>query len=335
MIRLDASRQLLLAFAALGLGACSGGGDPAAGPQAVLTGNDDARLTLSLMDAPVDDLVEVNVQIREIWLKPAGDGPPEQLPLVDSPIALNLLELGGENAALLVDGALIAAGAYEWLAMDVNASIDGVFDSYVVADTGVWWELFVPSGRVRLVDGFEVEANAAVDLIFDWDLRHGLVHPPGLGGPGQTVLLLKPAFRVIDTSAFGRLSASVAIETVMLEGNDCNADVANGSYDVGNALYIFEGHDVTPDDFDEELDTAPLASVDAELSDDSTEYVASTLLPFGDYTAAFTCQAANDLSESNETGNADPDDDTVAFFGTTFNVTISGEPGETGVELEF
>jgi len=310
-------RAILVGCAGLALSACSGSSGPAS-TQANNSGP--ASLSVSLIDGPVDDVSAVWVEISALWLKAADGGPAEELPLEGAPVQVNLLSLTPENAALLVDNATIEAGTYEWLAMDVNAKIDGVYDSYVETPNG-WKEIFVPSGRVRLVGGFDAAPNEAMQLIFDWDLRRGLVHPPGLGGPNVDSYILKPAFRVIDTAAFGRLSGSIAVDSVTLMDNACDADEAD--LDVGNVIYIYAGHDVVPDDVDEEMDVEPLATVNTTLSDDSTAYEYSTLLPFGDYTVAFTCQAANDLADSNETGNENADDDTVTFFDPAVNITLS------------
>ena len=320
---------VVIGGAALALAACSGGGT-GTGTEAAQSPAGKAELSVSLVDAPVDDVVEVHVQITKLTLKPEGDGPAFDLPMEESPITVDLLELTEDNAAILVDSASIASGAYDWLSMDVNASIDGVTDSYVVTDTGAWEEIFVPSGRVRLVSGFEVEAGEALMLIFDWDLRKGLVHPPGLDG-----YILKPAFRVISAESLGHLSGTIDLDVVTLPANDCNADSETDDFDVGNSVYVFEGLDAIPDDIDEEADVAPLATVDAVLNDDSTGYEYSTILPFGDYTVAFTCQAANDEAESNETGNEDPADDTVSFIEPAVNVTLSGDPGESSAIVDF
>lgn len=319
--------SVILGVASLALAACSGGSPGTASTERPAGM---AELSVSLMDAPVDDVTEVHVEITKLTLKPEGDGPAFDLPMVESPITVDLLELTEDDAALLVDGALIAPGDYAWLSMDVNARIDGVTDSYVVTDNDAWEEIFVPSGRVRLVSGFEATGNEALMLIFDWDLRKGLVHPPGLGG-----YILKPAFRVIGTEAFGRLSGTIDMATVLLAANDCNADNDVADYDVGNTVYIYEGLDVVPDDVDEEGDVAPLATVDALLNDDSTGYEYSTLLPFGDYTVAFSCQAANDGAETNETGNEDPADDSVEFLEPAMNVTLSGDPGQAAAIVDF
>lgn len=336
---MDANRivsALCATVAGLSLAACSGGGESPASQAPAQNLSGKAELSISLMDAPVDDVEAVVVEITALWLKSSGDGPAVELPMVESPIQVDLLELTESNAALLVDGVEIEAGSYEWLAMDVNATIDGVFDSYAVTDTGLWRELRVPSGRVRLVSGFEAEPNEALALIFDWDLRKGLVYPPGLGGRDTVAYILKPAFRIIDTAVFGRLSGTIDMATVTLADNDCNADSSEDlDYDVGNAVYLFGGHDVVPDDLDEEMDVTPLATVNAVLTDDAMAYRYSILLPYGNYTVAFTCQAANDGAETNETGNADSEEDTLVFLTPAVNVTVSATPGETSAIVDF
>jgi hypothetical protein len=298
--------------AAVSLAACSGGSD----------GGSESTLTISLMDAPVEDVTEVHVQIAALWLKPAGNGPAVELPLANAPMTVDLLELTEENAAVLIDGAVVEAGSYEWLAMDVNAEFDNVFDSYVMNSSGGMEEIRVPSGSVRLVSGFEVGANQAVELLFDWDLRKGLVDP--IGQPG---FLLKPAFRVIDVAEYGALGGTIALATVTAAANDCNADDTTGmDYDVGNVVYIYGGLDVEPNDVDG-TDFEPFATVET-APNTAGDYEYRILLAPGDYTVAFTCQASNDDPEADDTGNSDPLDDTVAFFAPV-NVAISPDAEAT------
>lgn len=320
------------------LAACTGSDPgPGANTGTAPAGDGSAKLSVSLMDAPVDDVIAVNLEITALWLKAEGDGPAEELPLAETPYEVDMLTLTEGNAALLVNNALIEPGSYEWLEMTVNAEIDGSTDdsNVIVDDDGGMRELFVPSGRVRLVGGFEATANETIALTFDWDMRQGLVHPPGLGGRDNDVYLLKPAIRVLGTSVSGLLSGTISMDTVMGEANDCNSDVDDDNYDVGNAVYVFEGLGIMPDDIDEEMDVTPYATVAAVLSEDSTEYEYSTSLPEGDYTIAFTCQAGNDLAESNETGNDDPLDDTVAFLDPAVNITIPGDEDGGGAIVDF
>jgi hypothetical protein len=302
----------LLAFA---LASCSGGNPPPAGNQAAAPGGP-ATLSVSLMDAPVDDVYAVNLVITGLWLKAEGDGPAEEILLSDSPIEANLLTLTNDNPALLVQNAVIEPGTYAWLELEVDADIDGITnDSHVIEDEGGgMFELFVPSGRVKLIENFEVGEAEAVELLFDWDVRSGLVLPPGLGGPGQTVYLLKPVIRVIGVSHSSTLSGTIAMGTIDDADNDCHADDVDAmDPDVGNVVYLFEGLDVEPYDIDEPMGNIPVATISAVA--DSDGYAYSTTLGEGLYTVAFTCQASNDMPET---------DDTIQFLPTTYNITVDG-----------
>ncbi len=244
------------------------------------------------MDAPVDGVTAVHVRITSMWIKPTG-GPAVQLALTNTPLDVNLLELTDTNAAILINEAVIEPGSYEWLAMDVAAE-RGVRDSYVLTETGgeEEIELRVPSGRVRLVSGFEVPANQGVRLLFDWDMRQGLVYPPGQGQ-----YLLKPAFRMLDVTAYGVLQGTIAAATVGTSldpaTNNCAAD-DKLDLKVGNVVYVFSGS-VTPDDVDGTDDA--VATIEATQKP-AGDYVYRTLVNPGTYTVAFTCEGGNDDPEA-------------------------------------
>jgi hypothetical protein len=293
------------AVAVVGLVGCSGGGGDPSPSQ--------SRLSVSLMDAPVDGVTAVFVKITSMWIKPQGNGPAVELPLENAPLTVNLLELTDANAAILIDEAVIEAGSYEWLAMDIAAERN-VRDSYVMTETGgeEEIELRVPSGRVRLVGGFEVPPNESLQLLFDWDMRRGLVYPPG-----QRQYLLKPAFRMLDVTAYGVLKGTIAAATVGTRldpaVNDCASD-DQVDLTVGNVVYVFQG-DVTPDDVGGTTD--PVATVEAERTA-AGDYVYRTLLEPGTYTVAFSCEAGNDDPET---------DDDITFLkpvGTTNPITSQG-----------
>jgi hypothetical protein len=254
------------------------------------------------MDAPVDGVTAVFVRITGIWMKSSG-GPAQQLTLAGGPRTVDIMALTDTNAAILVDDAVIEPGDYEWLAMDVDAAHDNVMDSYVVTVGGGQEELRVPSGRVRLVSGFTVEPNEGAQFLFDWDMRKGLVRPPGLPG-----YLLKPAFRMLDVAEYGALQGSVSGSALSLPANACNADDAN--LELGNVVYVFSGTGVAPDDVDGTGD--PVATADVTFANGVYSY--RVVLAPGNYTVAFTCQAADDEPET---------DETIAFF-PTVNVTMTG-----------
>jgi|SRR5688572_358401 hypothetical protein len=296
--------RAVCALAVTALAGCSGGSsDSPAQP---------ARLSVSLMDAPVDGVTAVYVKITSMWIKRQGNGPAEQLPLENAPRTVNLLELTDTNAAILIDEAVIEPGSYEWLAMDIAAERN-VRDSYVMTETGgeEEIELRVPSGRVRLVGGFEVPPNETLRLLFDWDMRKGLVFPPGQGQ-----YMLKPAFRMLEVTAYGVLQGTIAADTVGTSTDAATNNCASDDVDltVGNVVYVFEGA-VTPNDVDGTDDA--IATVEATLNA-AGNYVYRTLLEPGTYTVVFTCEAGNDEPET---------DDDISFLnpdGTTNPVTSSG-----------
>jgi hypothetical protein len=277
-------RSAASALAITALTACSGGGSGDSAPGR-------STLSVSLMDAPVDGVTAVHVRITSMWIKPTS-GPAVQLALTNTPLDVNLLELTDTNAAILINEAVIEPGSYEWLAMDVAAE-RGVRDSYVLTETGgeEEIELRVPSGRVRLVSGFEIPENQAVRLLFDWDMRQGLVYPPGQGQ-----YLLKPAFRMLDVTAYGVLQGTIAAATVGTSldpaTNNCAAD-DKLDLSVGNIVYVFSGS-VTPDDVDGTDDA--VATIEA-TQNAAGDYVYRTMVNPGTYTVAFTCEGGNDDPE--------------------------------------
>jgi hypothetical protein len=262
------------------------------------SGSGQAKLSVSLMDAPVDGVTAVYVKITSMWIKPNGNGPAVQLPLVNAPVTVNLLALTDTNAAILVDEAVIEPGSYEWLAMDIAAE-RGVRDSYVLTETGGEEdiELRLPSNRLRLVSGFDVGPNEGVRLLFDWDMRQGLVFPPGQGQ-----YMLKPAFRMLDVTEFGALQGTIAADTVGTSldaatnvcASDDNLDLAKG-----NVVYVFEtvtpGAAITPNDVDGNGD--PVATVAATPNAVGGGYSYRVVLEPGSYTVAFTCEGENDDPE--------------------------------------
>jgi hypothetical protein len=262
--------------------ACSGGGgDDSSGR---------STLSVSLMDAPVDGVTAVYVRITSMWIKSAG-GPAVELPMPADYIDVNLLSLTDANAAILVNDAAIQPGRYEWLAMDIAAE-RGVRDSYVITDTGGEEEidppeLQVPSGRLRLVSGFDVEPNEAVRMLFDWDMRQGLVYPPG-----QRQYFLKPAFRMIDVTEYGVLQGTISkdvVGTSLDAANTCATD--DTDLEKGNVVYVFAETDA-PDDNDGADDA--VATIVASRALTAGDFTYRTLIDPGKYTVVFTCEGAND-----------------------------------------
>ncbi len=261
---------------ALLLAACGGGGGGG--------GSGTGSLSLAITDAPVDGVDQVWVEFQSVEVKPKS-GPAITFDF-DTPLSVDLKTLTGDNTEVLLNNEQVPAGEYNWIRLIVNADFDGVFDSYVVTETGGQVEIRVPSGEVKLVSGFTVVEGGEASFVIDWNLRMGLTAPPGQAG-----YLLKPAFRIVDLQEYGGIEGTVATDLITAES--CTADPNTGE---GNDVYVFAGAGETPDDVDG-VGSQPLTTARVTLNDTTGDYgYAVPFLAPGAYTLAFTCQARNDVS---------------------------------------
>ena len=277
---------------AMGMAGCGGSSD------ADSTGT----LSISMTDAPVENVREVHVSFSGVTVKPQNG---EEIEFVFDPAEeMDLLLLTGGTTDVLLPSTGMPAGAYNWIRLAVN-TVPNVRDSYVIFNDDTERELDIPSGMqtgLKLVSGFTVTQNQATNMVIDWDLRKALVQPMG-----RQDLFLRPALRVTDMAVYGTLSGTVDAALVTdSTDNPCTNDLAA---DTGNAVYLYEGTGATMDDIgsaDEPFATATVRQ------DDAGNYVyAFHYLSEGDYTAAFTCQASGDNADVDETG------DTEIAFGAT------------------
>lgn len=301
MIKLKSHPGLLLWPALLSLTfltAC--GGSSSSDPEPA-TGT----LTVGVTDAPVSDVDQVVVEFSGVTVKPREG---EQITIeFDEPNSVDLLALDGPQTETLLDGEEMDAGEYNWIQLEVNA-VEGTQDSFVITDTGQQIELEVPSGGLRLVSGFTITQNQETSFIIDWDVRQGLTAPAN-----QDSWKLTPALRIIDSTEFGDIAGTVAVGLV--EDGSCTNDLAE---DTGNAVYIYEGLDVTPNDIDQ-TDDDPVATGGVTQDENGNYTYSVTFLSPGDYTVAFTCQADDDEPDT---------EDDITFAGSA-NATV--EDGEETV----
>ena len=284
-------KLLAVVGASVWIAGCGGGGGAGSGPTEPATG----ILNIALTDAPVDEVSVVNVQFTGVTLKPASG---DEIEFVfDAPKDFDLLTLTGGLTAELLPDTEVPAGEYNWVRLAVNAEFDNVRDSYAINSMGQEIELRVPGGSqsgLKLVSGFTVTEDRPTHLVIDWDLRKALSDP--LGQPGYH---LRPALRVTDMALFGTLSGTVA-ESLVMDANCTNDLVAQ----TGNAVYVYSGMTDTPGDIgDAENDPFTTATVTQDGAGAYTYEI--NFLSVGEYTAAFTCQANDDVS--------DMDDDDIVF----------------------
>ncbi len=264
-----------------------------------------ATVSLLVTDAPIDTVQEVNVQFAAISLQDAL-GNSIELPLAQT-AAVDLLQLQGGTTATLVAAAEVPPGSYTAFRLRVNASFDSVFDSFAVRNGGQI-EIEVPGGEIDVGGNLQFGEGQPSSLVIDWDLRQSLTEP--VGRPG---FVLQPGIRLLDTATSGSLAGNVSdllIDDTLNGDATCANDLMA---DTGNAVYVYEGRQETPDDI-QPGDISPLTT--ATVSFDGTGYrYAVGFLGAGEYTLALTCQGLSDDPET---------DDAIDFAAVINGVSIVG-----------
>jgi hypothetical protein len=316
-----ARRQVHSLFLCLGLTAglsltgCGGSDDSDAFTQ---TGT----LSVSIKDAPVDDVSEVIVTFDRIDLKPRN-GSAERFDL-NPPRTVDLLTLQGTNAAPLIEGVELQAGQYEWMRLYLVTD-----ESKLVEVQGGEFGLFLPGNQpasnnpnqrfLHLASQFVIPADQHARFTIDVDLRKALAKRTS--GPGSPFYMLRPSLRLVDNSETGTLTGTVP--STLVSDPSCTNDPVLG----GNAVYVYGGDVSAPGDVfvDEDgneqtrSDGAghPITTANVTLDTNSGDWKYTVgFLPAGDYSVAFTCQALDD-----EPGS----EDGIAFTGLSDVTIVAGE----------
>jgi hypothetical protein len=300
------SRFLVVATSAALLAACGssdgdGGGQPETG-----------FLTVGITDAPVDMAAAVVVKFTGVELKPQG-GPAFSIDF-DVPKSLDLIQLQGEDRALLLDGEEIDAGAYEWMRLKVVADPNVQGDSYLqLTETGSECEMRIPSGDqngLKLIRGFTIGVGSTTDFTIDFDLRKSIVAPPGqrtiVDTCNNQAFMLKPVLRMVDNLQVGSIAGDV---DPTLIGARCGG---SGLEPYPGNVYLFgpipAGATATPDDYDGVDDALTSAMVDP----DTFRYTIG-FVPAGDYRVAYTCDLDRTDIDAGAPGVPPEDAETVLF----------------------
>lgn len=250
------------------------------------SGNASGSMSLSVADAPVDGAQKVVVQFTGVELIP-DSGNPVTITF-STPRTIDLLNDSGTASAQLFSQP-IPAGSYGQIRLLVIADGDPT-NSYIMLTDGSMHGLIVPSGAqtgLKLVSGFMVPASGVVDYTIDFDLRKAVTCPPGQA----PACILKPAERLVDNTTVGNIQGQVS-NTLVPPG--CTPGV-----------YLYAGTVTTPEDMNSAAPAGdmnqPLASKMPIANSQPPFYYQFTFLAPGDYTVAFTCEAAQD-----DPGQADP-----------------------------
>lgn len=254
----------------------------------------DGRLSINIVDAPIDGAQHVYIQFSGIELH----GPTGTHTLsLNPPKKLDLLTYNGTNDTALLNDYALPAGEYQWIRLMVDTA--GNRDSYIVTSAGASYELTIPSGDetgLKLNRGFTLAQGGIASFTIDFDLRRSIIQAAGS-------YKLKPTLRIENKLETGSLRGTI---TTNLISANCSAN----EYGV---VYIYSGS-TTPDDIDGDAND-PITS--AQVSNNgSMAYSAGFLAP-GTYTAAWTCQADNDDPTQN---------DTLQFLGTSSVTIVAKQP---------
>jgi hypothetical protein len=281
------SRILIVATSAALLAAC--GSSDGGGGQAQ-TG----FLKVGITDAPVDLAAAVVVKFTGVELKPQGG----QAFSIDfaTPKSLDLIQLQGEQRALLLDGEEILAGDYEWMRLKVESDPNVAGDSYLqLQANGAQCEMRIPSGDqtgLKLIRGFTIGVGTTTDFTIDFDLRKSIVAPSGQTTIVDTcenqAYMLKPVLRIVDSLQVGTISGDVDSGLILAQCPESNQAPYPGN------VYLFgpipAGADAIPDDYDGVANdpNGDDALTSAMVDPDTFRYTIG-FVPTGNYRVAYTC----------------------------------------------
>jgi hypothetical protein len=234
-------------------------------------------LTLAVADTPVDGAQSVVVTFTGVQIQGASGAPIEfDFP---SPFQVNLLNLQDDNFALLLDGADVPAGHYQWVRLMVDMSQSNI----TLADGSVH-PLVIPSGDqtgLKLVSGFSVASEEDAVFTVDFDLRKSITLASGTYD-------FKPALRLVDVNRSGALEGEVSnafsIGGVSIAAPACQP-----------AAYAYAGSGVTPVDINPTSSVQPVQTANVMLDSFTGNFhYGFDYMPPGNYTVALVCAAGDD-----------------------------------------
>jgi len=306
---------IVLSGIALLLSACGGGGGGGGGASTGL-------LSMSVTDSPVTEDVDVCIHFTGITVH-HSDGDLIQIPYdsstyydpndgctgnVDPNIhapqedpsnnAVALSNLQGVLSVQLMDSEEVKAGRYTWIRLDVDESL-----SYVV-DSGGPQNLSCPScsadqSGLKLNQDITVPVGGEANFMIDIDLAKSLNKQPS--GDYK----LRPTLRLVDLTETGTISG--AVDGSLIPGLISETDT-------GCRVYVYAGHDITPDDIHDGDNVLTTAKVLYDSGSTFYQYVAA-YLPTDSaadptpYTVALTCDADDpEIDQNNDPGKLNGDD---------------------------
>ncbi|MDD1825887.1 DUF4382 domain-containing protein [Photobacterium sp. ZSDE20] len=280
-------------------------------------------ITLSVSDAPVDDVKDVTVTFSKVALLPQGGGSPliydvyktdengdyvdengDPLPDGEDPIPLsvNLLDYQGSDALPLIENEVVPVGSYQ-MCVFANDGDHPTDPSYVVKDDNTVQELSV-KGERSCPQSVGKEDNAGVifinkkfdinqqsnDFVLEFDLRRGLKNSSTY--PDYTIQ--STSVSLINTAETGSIEGTVALSIY----DTCNG----GDNTFVQSVYLYEGNveqaDMAPIGGSDEV--KPITSASVAMNEAQTNYEFSLgFIDPGTYSLGYTCTAQHDSDEDN------------------------------------
>jgi len=302
---------------ALLLAGCGGGGG---GGSASGTAG---ALSISITDAPVDDLYQVWVAFTRVVIQPADGGDRIVVDVRDdqgNPKMIELKSLGSGQSEMLLNEYPLPQGSYSWARLEIDP-----LQTYVIVEEGGQQLLLdcpscVPDkSGLKLNRPFHMEADGWVAFTIDFDLRKSItLRQRNKPNPRDYDYKLRPTLRILDTE----IASSFLYGTV----TDTRSEPVNPSDPSGCAVYVYAGN-VTPDDICLTPDVPPQdcaspgarpaleADVSLNAGSGLFEYRTGFIYP-GPYTLALVCESDDPALDE------DP-----AFHDVTFVEAIAGPYG--------
>ncbi len=253
--------------------------------------------SLRVTDAPIDGALSVVLSFTEVRLRNTNGSWITHT--FNTPESIDMLQLQGTRTADLLIDKRLDVGIYDEIRLLVD---DAPMANYVL-DAGGMAELMIPSGSssgIKIKGDFSVLENRPASLVVDLDLRQSITvvgNPGNPGNPGKYIL--KPVVRLVNDQDTGHIRGSVNSASLGSMPACSDADP-----NTDNAVYVYAGHNVTPDDIDQgsPQSKAPFATTSIVYDNASMSYrYEAAFLPAGKYTVALTCNAdAEDLDDGND-----------------------------------
>lgn len=305
-------------FLGLALQGCGGGSsdfEPTITPPTPTPS--DPTFSLSISDAPVDNVLSVIACFGEIELKSSvsdnekvfviGDTEgtvssnelctDEQGEVIPNTRGIDLLSLSGMQSTELVDGIEINPGEYTQLRLTMDANSyatvdldeDGFADDADIDGEADRVPVSVPSNELKL-DGFTARTDDNINLTIEFDLRKGMTNPVGQNG-----YILKPrGVRLVDNATSGHIEGTVS-ESILIN-NLCTVAPVD-LLDSVASVYLYDG---TSLDVTQLADNGGLEGLEAITSVavlfdgvDTYQYEIG-FVSAGDYTLALSCDEDTD-----------------------------------------